>query len=248
MTPRWVFILKGSARTTENYIRLMFSVVYFPQKGNFYVSVRPLDEEKRIYVTRTGKMWLAAEAWSVGCHADFGLSQMQTADHKSTRLHREPKISHKHLTTEAERRRENLMFWGHWSRAMGRSSGPHSCTRPSKLTWTENLCCVFKLRILDFRCNRLTQSSVHIWDPQCHIIYLNMSHTTYLISSLLATYFSFCQERYRRATESGTSWTSASFWRLSNKIHHDKHLLWLFIQFPRYKLLLFLSSTCNSMI
>lgn len=55
MTPRWVFILKGSARTTENYIRLMFSVVYFPQKGNFYVSVRPLDEEK-IYVTPTGTM------------------------------------------------------------------------------------------------------------------------------------------------------------------------------------------------
>lgn len=109
------------------------------------------------------------------------------------------------------------MFWGHWSRSMGRSSGPHSCTRPSKFTGTEALCCVFKLRILDFRCNRLTHSSVHIWDPQCHIIYLNMSHTTYLISSLLATYFSFCQEGHRRATESGTSWTSASFWRLSKK-------------------------------
>lgn len=72
--------------------------------------------------------------------------------------------------------------------------GPHSAPRPSKLTGTEDLCCVFKLSILDFRCNRLAQSSVYIWDPQCHIIYLNMSHTTYLISSLLVTYFSFSKK------------------------------------------------------
>ena len=142
------------------------------ERGLFNVLVRPQDEEKKSYVTlETGKMWLAAEAWSVGCHADFGLSQMQTADHKTTRLHREPKISHKHLTTEAERRRENFMFWGRWRRATGRSSGPHSCTRSSKLPGTEDSCCVFKIRILDFRCNRLAQSSVHIWDPQCHITY-----------------------------------------------------------------------------
>lgn len=56
----------------------------------------------------------SSEVDFVGCDADFGLSQMQTPDHKTTlgigSIGFLPKISHKHLTSKAECHRQGSMF------------------------------------------------------------------------------------------------------------------------------------------